>query len=323
MTITTPITMLMIPRMAGLCRRRGLLARVSSAILCAAAISHATPCAGAERDLKQPVSVVSPDGRIQIEVALTAGGNGAAAPCYRVTFKGRDVVLNSRLQVDLAGGATLGANCTIEDVRTAEIHSEYGQFPGKRSHVIDHCFEAVISLRERGGKQGHETAGRRWQLVVRAYDDGVALRYRFPKQEGWSSLEIAAERTTFHLPENAIGWMLPLNSFTTSYEKRYERKSINELPGDWLLGLPLLVELPGTGWAAITEADLTEYAGMYLARPTREASVDRGINSATKPDDGPPTSDLRPPHSRVAFRRCRPTRKSRFAPRCRTILPGA
>src|SRR5262249_40830705 len=35
-----------------------------------------------------------------------------------------------------------------------------------------------------------------------------------------------------------------------------------------LLGLPLLLELPGTGWAAILEANLTDYAGMYLARAT-------------------------------------------------------
>ncbi len=38
------------------------------------------------------------------------------------------------------------------------------------------------------------------------------------------------------------------------------------LPADWLLGLPLLVEVPGTAWAAVTEANLTDYAGMYLAR---------------------------------------------------------
>ena len=35
-----------------------------------------------------------------------------------------------------------------------------------------------------------------------------------------------------------------------------------------LLGLPLLVELPGVGWAAVLEANLTDYAGMYLARGT-------------------------------------------------------
>ena len=68
-----------------------------------------------------------------------------------------------------------------------------------------------------------------------------------------------------NLPDDAIATALPLNGFTTSYEKRYEKKLVRQLPGDWLLGLPLLLELPGTGWAAITEANLTDHAGLYLA----------------------------------------------------------
>ena len=59
---------------------------------------------------------------------------------------------------------------------------------------------------------------------------------------------------------------MPLASFTTSHEGRYERRAVDEIPADWLLGLPLLVELPGVGWAAVLEANLTDYAGMYLAR---------------------------------------------------------
>ena len=62
---------------------------------------------------------------------------------------------------------------------------------------------------------------------------------------------------------------MPLNGFTTSYEDRYRKRPVDGFPRDWLLGLPLLVELPGTGWAAITEADLADYAGMYLAARRR------------------------------------------------------
>ena len=68
------------------------------------------------------------------------------------------------------------------------------------------------------------------------------------------------------MPEKAVAVALPLNSFTTNYESRYVTKPVSDVPADWLLGLPLLLELPGTGWAAMTEANLTDYAGMYLAR---------------------------------------------------------
>ena len=33
-----------------------------------------------------------------------------------------------------------------------------------------------------------------------------------------------------------------------------------------LIGMPFLVEQPGVGWVAITEADIDDYAGMYLQR---------------------------------------------------------
>ena len=39
----------------------------------------------------------------------------------------------------------------------------------------------------------------RYQLVVRAYDDGIAFRYVFPEQEQWKTLNLAEEKTDFHL----------------------------------------------------------------------------------------------------------------------------
>lgn len=125
---------------------------------------------------------------------------------------------------------------------------------------MDRCSEAVVTLREA------TKPSRTWQLHLRAYDDGIAFRFHFPAQAGWNRLELSRERSTFGLPSEAVAIALLLNGFTTSYEKRYERKPVRELPGNWLIGLPLLVELPGIGWAAVTEANLTDYAGMYLAR---------------------------------------------------------
>ena len=112
---------------------------------------------------------------------------------------------------------------------------------------------------------------RRWEVVVRAYDDGIAFRYRFPAQEGWSRLEIAGERTAFRLPEGAVAYAAPMESFTTPHEVRYQKRAVAEFPKEWLVGLPLLVELPGTGWAAILEAELVDYAAMYLVHDDAKA----------------------------------------------------
>ncbi len=244
--------------------------------LAAAFIIYSSMLAMTVSAATESVSVLSPDGRIRIAVSIHG-----AVPSYRVTFNGRDVIVDSPLQVDLADGTTLGANSTVEDQYVTKINEEYRQFPGKRSQVVNRCSESVIFFSEH--PRDATKPLRRWQLVVRAYDDGIAFRYRFPKQEGWTELAVAGERTRFALPVGAVGWALPLNSFTTSYEKRYERKPLAEVPGDWLLGLPLLVELPGTGWAAITEANLTDYAGLYLGHPADEGGSAGAKSESRRP----------------------------------------
>jgi alpha-glucosidase len=46
-------------------------------------------------------------------------------------------------------------------------------------------------------------------------------------------------------------------------------RNVNGLHPDWLIGLPYLAEEPGLGWVAITEADIDNYAGMYLRKDSR------------------------------------------------------
>ncbi len=221
------------------------------AVLCG---SSAGPGAAAT-----PVVCRSPGGVLAIEFDLQKDGTTDSVSHFRVRTAGREVIGWSPLGVDLAAGEKLGGSCEVTEVKTSLVNDEFTQFPGKRCKVVCHANEATISLREM------DSPHRRWELVLRAYDDGVAFRYRFPAQDGWKSLRVADERTEFALPADARGYLQPLNSFTTSFEKIYETKKLVDVPKNSLLGLPLLVECPGRGWAAITEANLTDYAGMYLA----------------------------------------------------------
>lgn len=213
------------------------------------------------------IQVLSPNGRVRIEVMLQQEEETEAVPSYRVFFNDQPIILKSRLNIDLADGLSLGQSCLIESVETRTLRNEYVVSPGKRREVLDHCTQAIVTLRQR------TPPNRQWQIVLRAYDDGAAFRYRFPDQEGWPSLVISGERTEFALPDDVKAYALPLNSFTTSHEKYYQKKPVTEIPKDWLLGLPLLLEYPGRGWAAITEANLTDYAGMYLAHAGEHPAV--------------------------------------------------
>lgn len=207
-----------------------------------------------------PIRIESPNGQVRLEFFLQADRSTKSVPHYRVLFNNKPLISTSRLGVALTQGPAFGESCSIESVRINSSYVPYTMFPGKRSHVIDHFTEAVVTLRETA------SAGRQWEVVFRAYNDGAAFRYRFPSQDGWTDLELSDEQTEFSLPAAARAFALPLNDFTShAYEVFYERKQIQEIPQDWLLGLPLLVECPDVGWLAITEANLRDYAGMYLA----------------------------------------------------------
>jgi alpha-glucosidase len=252
--------------------------------VCAVWFVLTASAAFAREDTPSHPAATSPDRQIRIELFLEERGGARAAPAYSISFRGRLVVLPSRLGIDLAGGQGLGHDSTIEGVQTRTINETYTQHPGKRSRVLDHCEEMVVTLRER------VAPARRWEVVLRAYNDGVALRYRFPAQERLQRLAIAGERTQIQLPDNAQAYTLPLNSYTTSHEVRYQKKPVSEIPAEWLLGLPLLTELPGTGWLAVLEANLTDYAGLYLARGAGGGAV---LDCRLSPRPGEPKVAVR------------------------------
>jgi alpha-glucosidase len=224
-------------------------------------------CAAKTKDQSDPVVVQSPDGHITLELFTRAGSGAPSQFQYRVSLSHHAVVEASHLGVRLHDGTELGRDCVVEGYKSVKIDSSYEQFPGKRRHVVVRATETTLTLRERGAKP------RKWQLVVRAYDDGVALRYRFLKQPAWTDLELSEDRTEFVFPATAVATALPLESFTTSHEGLYQRQRVDEIPADRLLALPFLVELPHVGWAAVLEANLTDYAGMYLARQTGPGGV--------------------------------------------------
>src|SRR5581483_7049368 len=161
------------------------------------------------------VAATSPDGRLRIEFSIPEDDQAGAHASYRVSFEDRPVILPSRLGVVASDGPGFGEGVVVGDVRRRAIDETYTQRPGKRSRVVNRCEEVVISLQERAA------APRRWEVVLRAYDDGVALRYRLLGREGEKDVAISGERTQFRLPAGASTYYLPLEGYTTSHEARY------------------------------------------------------------------------------------------------------
>ena len=106
--------------------------------------------------------------------------------------------------------------------------------------------------------------------MVRAYDDGVAYRWRFRTLDAFA---ITDEDAGFGVPSSARSWVMPVPNFTSSYEGYYQHGALADAaPDGALLTLPLLVQ-SGHAWAGISEAALHAWAGLYLVRHDGEPGL--------------------------------------------------
>jgi alpha-glucosidase len=235
----------------------GLAAVAGLAIIIAAA-SCATPAGKGQG----PFAVSSPDGSLAITLTLEAKPQPYAAgerAYYRVTYKGAPVLADSPLGLDLLGAEPLERDFEVVGAAEKSGDSTWENPFGAKRVVSDRWNEVTLSLREKFG------AKRRVDLVLRAYDEGVAFRYVLPEQEALGEFTLAAENTQFHFSGEAFAYALNMGRFNTHNEGEYERFPLNAIKPASIINLPLLVELPGAGlWAALLEADLTDYAGMYV-----------------------------------------------------------
>ena len=203
---------------------------------------------------ERPIEIASPNGNIVVEFQLSS------TPSYGIRYHGKILLGQSPLGMTFQDGGVLRDLEMVETQRRS--HDEtYAIVAGKSSTARDHFNEMSVVLRERAEPK------RQIEIAFRAYDDGAAFRYRIPEQPGMKQFAITSEDSGFAVPPEAKAWVLPVPAYTSHYEFFYQPKKVSEVEAGKLVGLPLLLELPDGGPAiGITEANLTDYAGMYLTR---------------------------------------------------------
>ncbi len=163
-------------------------------------------------------------------------------------------------------GTDLGRG-TTPGVPRAETVNESFFWRGGKSEAFNRCRVFPIPMDHKSGL--------RWTLEARVFDDGFAWRYRVP---GHGVRTVSGEASSWTAPEGAWAWY---QTDTRNYEGVYQRRLIPEIPLQVKakdreipvhLGPPVTLELPGGGYALITEANLRRYSGMTL-RPTGTARL--------------------------------------------------
>jgi len=205
-------------------------------------------------------TVASPDGNIRALFMLTPGANGLGGGQlgYEITYKGKPVIERSRIGFELQNQPPIGDNLLVVAATNTHIDETYAIPAGKSNPVHNQCNVVIFDLKEA------MAPGRKLTVEARAYNGGVAFRTIIPDQPAVKELRVVNEKTEFVLASDATTYPLILRNFRTSWEDNYRTVALSGIAPESVIGLPLLTEMPGVAYAAITEADIDNYPGMYL-----------------------------------------------------------
>jgi len=242
--------------------KKSLCLLIAAVLAATAALEAAEPARTKRGATATAAELQSPDGTI----AVTVGdGNGLF---YRVSMDGKPVLSDSPLGIEFDGKTWIGPAARIARVSRHSNDSTWENRFGIRRAVRDHFNEMRVELAEEG------PTPLRFDLVVRAYDDGVALRYDLPRQPVLDHFVITEEATEFVFPDN---WRCWGGDFSVCAENQYPERRLVDIRNPSVL--PLLVELPH-GYAALAEADLIDWAGMFIA--SVQPAADKSKPAAVK-----------------------------------------
>ena len=187
----------------------------------------------------------SPDGRLVLRVETQP------TLSLSVERDGQIAIPSSPAGIVLEHSGAFPGNLRCFGVKRAVINESFALPVGKRSHVQSQANELEMDF-------GSEKGQVKFRLVLRAYDEGAAYRYRI---QGSGEDTVISEASGFRIPLASTAWF-------AKYVSYYE--SIHKLQPAWAtylddIQVPALFRTPGRQWIYLTEADVDgSYAGARL-----------------------------------------------------------
>lgn len=136
---------------------------------------------------------------------------------------------------------------------------------GERNRIRDQYNESVVTITRENRKFPA------LKLIVRAYNSGIAFRYKFATNEnGGPYLHITNESTEFNFQENTKAW------FTARAQSLHQLLPLKNWPDE--SDRPLTLELPNGLFACLAEAEMVNYSRTkFRLNPEKENSIQTSI----------------------------------------------
>lgn len=160
--------------------------------------------------------VKSPNGNVVVSFSLTDNG----VPTYQVSYKGKAVIKPSHLGLELtpskhdgikAEDTNLMNGFKVTKTETSTFKETWKPVWGETNSILNHYNEMAVSLTQ-------EHPNRTIIIRFRVYNDGMGLRYEFPRQNNLSYFIIKDEHTQFAMAGDHTAWWLPGDYDTQEYE---------------------------------------------------------------------------------------------------------
>lgn len=251
-------------------------------------------------------TICSPDGNLKFEFYQKQLFEDRKQMYYKVAYKDRPVILESELGVLIENNLFESSldivndsselwceNLDFKGVDKNTVNESWKPVYGERSIVKDNYNEMVIQFNKFGThgdlEEGHagtfydKRRSYNMDVVVRAYNEGIAFRYTFPETANGLFLHIVGEQTSYTLPGG-----------TMAYYERWAQGPYSYLPlNDWPdeCERPLTLDLENGLHVSLLEAQMIDYSrGKFVLdnhRPNTIKLSMYGKVDATRPYSTP------------------------------------
>jgi len=247
-------------RVQGLSRRALLGGALAGAAgVAATAVLPAGVARAAEATTGRPVFpdhaeiATSPNRRIKIGLWVER-----RAVRWAVTQDGEVAIAPSNAGLLLADGTSLGTEVRVVGASRRKSRGSWSPTYGRNAVVSDEYHEVRVSFAAAGQQVGFD-------VVVRAYDYGTALRYELTGA-GTATVSLAGELTQFVLPDGVIVYgSRDEDPFLATPPDAIPESGGSSSDSGALFDNPVTAVLPSGGLACICESDRTHYPRMMLS----------------------------------------------------------
>lgn len=218
----------------------------------------------------------SPNGAYEFAFYQKQNNTGEKQMYYTLFFKGKKVVEESELGVLIENQTfesalgipndtckVWGENLNFTGIQRNQVNDSWKPVYGENSTISNNYNEMTIAFRKGDLDNQKLTDGYDknksyfMNVVVRAYNEGVAVRYHFPEPSNGLFLHIVGEQTQFTMPEGTLAYYEPWAQGPYSLLPLTDWKGQSERP--------LTMKLTNGLSLVIAEAQMTDYARMKFS----------------------------------------------------------